>query len=155
MPSSAEKVDAREAVAAATGHQSRAKVPTKASRPQSKAAAPDSRTVVTLAQRRRDRTPLFLWNTTQAQRERLEAIRRHIRGHDAKAQARRILAALLGGPATTYELRDLLDAMQCGARICELRKAGHPIDMDWVLQVGPMGETHRVACYRLISEGVH
>jgi hypothetical protein len=113
----------------------------------------DSRTQVVECRRRREhrqRPPE--WATTPTQRRRLLAILQRRQANDADTQARRILEALRGGPCTTYELRDLLDVLQVGARIHSLRKSGHAIERESVEQAGTLGRLHRIACYTLICE---
>lgn len=73
--------------------------------------------------------------------------------HDnsAASQRSRILKHLREvGPITTLGARAKLDICHPGMRICELRKAGHPIDTVLVDDVTPEGFSHRVGKYILL-----
>lgn len=66
----------------------------------------------------------------------------------ASAQRQRILERLKCGPITTLQARSM-GCMHPGMRICELRKQGHDIVMDWVSEYCPGGILHRVGRYSL------
>jgi len=72
--------------------------------------------------------------------------------NDAKSQCQRILEHLMNrtGGATTLELVRELDVLRPGARICELRQAGHNIMTHWAEDDTPLGR-HRVARYVLLA----
>lgn len=64
----------------------------------------------------------------------------------------RVLERLKKGPLTQLEALTELGVMRLGARILELRDAGHPIITETVeVATRIAGETARVARYRLIS----
>ncbi|WP_460564998.1 helix-turn-helix domain-containing protein [Hydrogenophaga aquatica] len=88
-------------------------------------------------------------HTPPERRARLLQLLRDHSGNTAETQARRMLLALEGGPATTIELRRYLDVMQVSTRIYELRSDGHHIDTVWVQQETDSGKPHRVALYVL------
>ncbi|MDP2901893.1 MAG: helix-turn-helix domain-containing protein [Methylovulum sp.] len=52
--------------------------------------------------------------------------------------------------ATTLEMVGNLDALRPGARVCELRQAGHNIVTHWTNQDTPLGN-HRIARYVLLN----
>ncbi|MBV5330657.1 MAG: helix-turn-helix domain-containing protein [Chlorobium sp.] len=65
-------------------------------------------------------------------------------------QRQRILEHLKHDTLTTLQARHALDVMHPGMRICELRKAGHRIEMVWTRDVAPEGHWHRVGKYLLL-----
>lgn len=64
------------------------------------------------------------------------------------AQRARIFEHLQHEPLTTLQAR-AQGIMHPGMRICELRKQGHDIRMEWTQDYCPGGVLHRVARYRL------
>lgn len=71
-------------------------------------------------------------------------------GNTASSQRQRILNHLrTNGSLTTFQARGRLDCMHVGMRICELRKAGHPIETVWVNELSSAGTIHRIANYVL------
>jgi len=71
-----------------------------------------------------------------------------------KAQVSRLFAALKIKPMTTFEIRQELDIMEVGSRICDLRhKYGCEIHTEMVVVESPLGNKHRVARYSLIHGG--
>lgn len=115
-------------------------------------AAPGSRAAVVAMLRNRDhhaRLHAPKEHTPPERRARLLELLRDHKGNAIDTQARRVLLALEGGPATTIELRRYLDVMQVSTRIHELRNDGHQIDTVWVQQDTDAGKTHRVALYVL------
>jgi hypothetical protein len=70
----------------------------------------------------------------------------------AAAQRRRILEYLQLDTLTTLQARSM-GIMHPGARVMELRKQGHEIITEWVMEYCPGGVRHRVALYRLKMAG--
>lgn len=67
-------------------------------------------------------------------------------------QTDRVLERLKKAPLTQLEALTELGVMRLGARILELREAGHPIETETVeVATRISGETARVARYRLTS----
>lgn len=119
-------------------------------------AAPGSRAAVVAMLRNRDRHARLhapKEHTPPERRARLLQLLRDHKGNATDTQARRVLLALEGGPATTIELRRYLDVMQVSTRIHELRSDGHQIDTVWVQQETDAGKPHRVALYVLRVKG--
>lgn len=123
-------------------------------------AAPGSRAAVVAMLRNRNRNRdrhvrlhAPKEHTPPERRARLLQLLRDHKGNAADTQARRVLLALEGGPATTIELRRYLDVMQVSTRIHELRSDGHQIDTVWVQQETDAGKPHRVALYVLRVKG--
>ena len=69
-----------------------------------------------------------------------------------KSQCVRILAHLRVAPITPLEALKYAGCWRLGARIWELREAGHRIDTEIVSVWNSRGERKRVAKYRLIKE---
>ncbi len=69
----------------------------------------------------------------------------------AASQRQRILDHLCSkGSLTTLSARGELDCCHPGMRICELRKAGYPIQTIWVHEaIAPGKPMHRIANYVL------
>lgn len=66
-------------------------------------------------------------------------------------QRRRILDYLQANSSmTTLDCIRELDVLRPGARICELRQAGHNIITHWDIAHTPLGK-HRIARYVLLS----
>ena len=69
---------------------------------------------------------------------------------DIRSQQMRLLKHLTKKPATTIELRKMLDIMMPGARVYELRHHhGHNIKLHWVNEVSDAGVSHRIRQYIL------
>jgi len=66
----------------------------------------------------------------------------------AAAQRQRILDHLKHASLTTLQARSM-GIMHPGMRICELRKQGADIRMEWVFEYCPGGVLHRVGRYIL------
>lgn len=71
--------------------------------------------------------------------------------NSAIAQRTRLLAALKKGSVTTLAARQSLDIVHPGARICELRQAGHQIGTVRVWEETVSGKRHLVGRYFLIA----
>ena len=71
---------------------------------------------------------------------------------NAAAQRARLLATLKQRAVTTLQARRELDVLHPAARIMELKRDGHPIEMMWTRDVTSEGHLHRVARYHLIGE---
>ncbi|MGZ5018693.1 MAG: helix-turn-helix domain-containing protein [Methylobacter sp.] len=73
--------------------------------------------------------------------------------HNAKAQCHKLLQALRQKPLSTLDARRELDILHPGARIQELKAAGHNIVTHWSKELSECGKLHRVARYVLLSTG--
>jgi hypothetical protein len=71
----------------------------------------------------------------------------------AASQRARILEWLRNvGPLSTQQARTELDIMHPGMRVCELRKAGHPVYTRWTTEETQPGRKHRMAKYVLLID---
>lgn len=76
-----------------------------------------------------------------------------ISNNSTHSQRARILARLREAPATTIELMEELNILRPGARITELRQAGHDIRTHLQEVIDPWGRKHsRVALYYLPTQ---
>lgn len=74
----------------------------------------------------------------------------NIHATDSASQCARMMARLREGPATTVDFNVELNIMRPGARIDDLRKAGHDIRTHLIDVIDPWGRKHsRVALYYL------
>lgn len=70
------------------------------------------------------------------------------------AQVARVLAALMGGPRTTLELRHNFNVLHPAGRVRTLRQRGHKIVTERVLAIDAEGNQHQgIARYVLIECG--
>jgi Helix-turn-helix domain len=82
--------------------------------------------------------------TTQHQKTSKKATPKN---HANESDRKIILSELEKRPLSTLQIRNELDIMHPGGRICELRKAGYKIVMHWINEAG-----HRVGQYVLVSK---
>lgn len=76
-----------------------------------------------------------------------------LRDVSATAQCRRLLERLQAGPINSFEIISELNICRPGARIAELRAAGHPIQTNRSDLVDAHGYKHpRVATYYLSGQ---
>ena len=67
-------------------------------------------------------------------------------------QTKRVLRRLRTGPLTQVQALNSLGVGRLGARVLELREAGHSISTETITVKNRFGEKCRVGRYRLVSE---